>query len=184
MVEAQTKQQQAIVKTHGRLQDDGSVKVGRRIADALVELKDGAKIFSDELGELSFSISVSDGYCLSKVSIEGYTLSDWDIISRQQQYSETPVDILLESVEELKAYRRTIERKVRRNYTVQLEALQDRIDSLRTAADSDKEEIAKQVLICDEITIDINMNDGMEYAEAYGCDLTYDYVKINGDYRT
>ena len=46
------------------------------------------------------------------------------------------------------------------------------------------EEIAKQVLICDEITIDINMNDGMEYAEAYGCDLTYDYVKINGDYRT
>ena len=46
------------------------------------------------------------------------------------------------------------------------------------------EELAKQVLVCDEITIDINMNDGMEYAEAYGCDLTYDYVKINGDYRT
>ena len=25
---------------------------------------------------------------------------------------------------------------------------------------------------------------GEESAEAYGCDLTYDYVKINGDYRT
>ena len=104
MADAQTKQQYAIVKTHGRLQDDGSVKAGCHIPDALVELKDGAKIFSDEQGELSFSISVSDGYCLSKVSKEGYILSDWDIISRQQQYSETPVDILLESMEELKAY--------------------------------------------------------------------------------
>ena len=46
------------------------------------------------------------------------------------------------------------------------------------------EEIAKEVLMCDEIVIDINMNDGQEYTEAYGCDLTYDYVKINGDYRT
>ena len=122
MVEAQTKQQQAIVKTHGRLQDDGSVKAGSPIPDALVEIKDGAKILSDEQGELSFSISTSKGYCLSKVSKEGYTLSDWDIISRQQQYSETPVDILLESIEEQKTYRRNIERKVRRNYTAQLEA--------------------------------------------------------------
>ena len=29
-----------------------------------------------------------------------------------------------------------------------------------------------------------SLNDGYGYAEAYGCDLTYDYVKINGDYRT
>ena len=71
IAEAQTKQQQAIVKTHGRLQDDGSVKAGRPIPDALVEIKDGAKIFSDEQGELSFSISAPKGYCLSKVSKEG-----------------------------------------------------------------------------------------------------------------
>ena len=30
----------------------------------------------------------------------------------------------------------------------------------------------------------IDLNDGIESATAYGCDLTYDYVKINGDYRT
>ena len=30
----------------------------------------------------------------------------------------------------------------------------------------------------------INLNDGDSNAESYGCDLTYDYVKINGDYRT
>ncbi|MEG0664438.1 MAG: bifunctional ornithine acetyltransferase/N-acetylglutamate synthase, partial [Clostridia bacterium] len=31
---------------------------------------------------------------------------------------------------------------------------------------------------------DIDMNSGTECATAWGCDLTYDYVKINGDYRT
>ena len=36
----------------------------------------------------------------------------------------------------------------------------------------------------DEITILITLGDGDGTAEAYGCDLTYDYVKINGDYRT
>ena len=46
------------------------------------------------------------------------------------------------------------------------------------------EEIAKQVLTEKEITILIKLGDGDAEAEAYGCDLTYDYVKINGDYRT
>lgn len=46
------------------------------------------------------------------------------------------------------------------------------------------EEKAKEILSEKEIEIKINLNDGCGYAEAYGCDLTYDYVKINGDYRT
>ena len=46
------------------------------------------------------------------------------------------------------------------------------------------EEIAKQVLLEDEIHIDVNMHEGTAKATAWGCDLTYDYVKINGDYRT
>ena len=46
------------------------------------------------------------------------------------------------------------------------------------------EELAKVVLSEDEITIDVTVRDGDAVAEAYGCDLTYDYVKINGDYRT
>ena len=36
----------------------------------------------------------------------------------------------------------------------------------------------------DEIDIIIELNDCSGEAEAYGCDLTYEYVKINGDYRT
>jgi len=46
------------------------------------------------------------------------------------------------------------------------------------------EEKAKEVLSQDEITIKINLNGGSGKATAWGCDLTYDYVKINGDYRT
>lgn len=46
------------------------------------------------------------------------------------------------------------------------------------------EELAKAVLSADEITISVTLGDGDASAVAYGCDLTYDYVKINGDYRT
>lgn len=46
------------------------------------------------------------------------------------------------------------------------------------------EEKAAEILKSDEIGIDINLNAGSESACAWGCDLTYDYVKINGDYRT
>jgi len=46
------------------------------------------------------------------------------------------------------------------------------------------EKSAKAILSKEEITIDITLQDGAAAAEAYGCDLTYDYVKINGDYRT
>lgn len=46
------------------------------------------------------------------------------------------------------------------------------------------EDEAKEVLSCDTVIINIELNDGEGFAEAYGCDLTYDYVKINGDYRT
>ena len=46
------------------------------------------------------------------------------------------------------------------------------------------EETAKQVLLEKEIDILISLGDGNAAATAWGCDLTYDYVKINGDYRT
>ena len=46
------------------------------------------------------------------------------------------------------------------------------------------EELAKTILTRDEIDILVSLNDGEAAAEAYGCDLTYEYVKINGDYRT
>lgn len=46
------------------------------------------------------------------------------------------------------------------------------------------EEIAKEILGEEEIVISISIGDGNASAVAWGCDLTYDYVKINGDYRS
>ncbi|MBE6920772.1 MAG: bifunctional glutamate N-acetyltransferase/amino-acid acetyltransferase ArgJ [Ruminococcaceae bacterium] len=46
------------------------------------------------------------------------------------------------------------------------------------------EEIAKEILLEKEIEILLTLGDGPYGATAWGCDLTYDYVKINGDYRT
>ena len=46
------------------------------------------------------------------------------------------------------------------------------------------EEKAKEILLEDEIEILVGLNSGNASATAWGCDLTYDYVKINGDYRT
>ncbi len=46
------------------------------------------------------------------------------------------------------------------------------------------EELAKKILVESEIQILIGLGDGDGQAVAWGCDLTYDYVKINGDYRT
>ena len=46
------------------------------------------------------------------------------------------------------------------------------------------EEIAKEILLEKNIDILIGLNSGDAIATAWGCDLTYDYVKINGDYRT
>lgn len=46
------------------------------------------------------------------------------------------------------------------------------------------EELAKKILLESEIEILLTFGDGDACATAWGCDLTYDYVKINGDYRT
>ena len=46
------------------------------------------------------------------------------------------------------------------------------------------EEKAKKILSGDEVEVLVELGDGDARATAFGCDLTYDYVKINGDYRT
>lgn len=46
------------------------------------------------------------------------------------------------------------------------------------------EELAVKILSAPEVTIFVDMHEGTEEATAWGCDLTYDYVKINADYRS
>ncbi len=68
---------------------------------------------------------------------------------------------------------------------VSFESRAGKIDVCENGAGIDfSEEIAKKILLEDEIVILVDLKDGESGASAYGCDLTYDYVKINGDYRT
>ena len=46
------------------------------------------------------------------------------------------------------------------------------------------EDLAVKILSAEEVTIYVDMHEGSEEATAWGCDLTYDYVKINADYRS
>lgn len=46
------------------------------------------------------------------------------------------------------------------------------------------EELAKKIMEAEEVTVFVDMHEGSEEATAWGCDLTYDYVKINADYRS
>ena len=46
------------------------------------------------------------------------------------------------------------------------------------------EEQAKKILKTDSVQVLIDLHQGDEVVTCWGCDLTYDYVKINGDYRT
>ena len=46
------------------------------------------------------------------------------------------------------------------------------------------EELAKKLLSQNEVVIDVCLHEGEHEATCWGCDLTYDYVKINGDYRS
>ncbi len=68
---------------------------------------------------------------------------------------------------------------------VSFESAKGSIEVCRNGAGIDfSEDIAKEILLEREIDINITLGDGNGYATAWGCDLTYDYVKINGDYRT
>jgi glutamate N-acetyltransferase/amino-acid N-acetyltransferase len=68
---------------------------------------------------------------------------------------------------------------------VSFESAKGRIDVCKNGAGIPfSEEMAKEILLESEIKIIIGVGNGCGNAIAWGCDLTYDYVKINGDYRT
>lgn len=69
--------------------------------------------------------------------------------------------------------------------SVELASVQGKVIVCKNGAGTDfSEESAKKILSEDEIKILIDLHNGRESAVAWGCDLTFDYVKINAEYRT
>jgi glutamate N-acetyltransferase/amino-acid N-acetyltransferase len=68
---------------------------------------------------------------------------------------------------------------------VTLASAKGKIEVCKNGAGLDfSEEFAKEVLSEEEIGVLVTIGDGAGSAVAWGCDLTYDYVRINGDYRS
>lgn len=164
--------QYGVVKTRGRVQEDGSYKPGYRVPEVLVSIKGGNDYICDAAGEFSFNVPNSGNYSISKVVKKGYQLSDFDLLLHQRKYTETPVYILLENNEEVQRYRRVIERKIRTNYQNQIYAMQAELDQLKTIGKVSKEELIQKQRIIDE---------KWNWAEQYVKDLSEKYLLIDYD---
>ena len=172
VAEAQSGVQRAVVKTRGRINTKGGYTSGVRISDALVRVKGGGSYMSNASGELSFSVPSSGGYTIEQVYKDNYVLSDVDMLHREQKYSPTPLYLLLENSAELVVYRREIERQVRRNYQVKLDAMQAEIERLRTEGKATAEELQR---LQEEIDRSWNV------AEQYVDEMTDRYLLIDFD---
>ena len=84
--------QQGYVKTKGVLQDDGSVKAGKRLEGVTIDIKSINSILSRQQGDFSFNVP-SPNYYLLGIKKQGYVLADPEATSRAYNYSVAPLVI-------------------------------------------------------------------------------------------
>lgn len=165
--------QRGVVKTRGRLQEDGSCKPGSRVPEATVSIKDGNDYLSDSNGEFAFSVPESGVYRLSQVSKHGYQLTDQDVVTHDHEYTDVPLYILLESDIELQNYRRAIERKVRTNYQNKIYLMQDQLETLRKEGKSSQGELSR---------LQMQIDEAWDKAEQYVREMSERYLRIDYDF--
>ena len=169
--EAQTQQQQVVVKTRGRIYANDNYRPGVRVPKAYVKVRGDKSYESDTRGEIKFGVS-SQGYTIEEIKKTGYTLSDADILFREQKYTSAPLYILLENSADLVAYRREIERQVRRNYQATLDVKQAEIERLRSEGKATAEELER---------LQAEIDRSWDLAEQYVDEMTEHYLLIDFD---
>ena len=137
--------QQAIVKTRGKLDDNGNVIPGRGLSGAFVKIKDGNTHESKAEGLLSFPVP-GGKYFIDKVtyvdreSQEQYQLVDFDELGRQHEYSTTPKDILVATQYEINEDRLDEEMRAREVLMVNYRKRQEEIKRLQAENRISREE--------------------------------------------
>ena len=169
--EAQTQQQQVVVKTRGRIYANDNYRPGVRLPKAYVKVRGDKSYESDARGEIKFGVS-SQGYTIEEIKKTGYTLSDADILFREQKYTSAPLYILLENSADLVAYRREIERQVRRNYQATLDVKQAEIERLRSEGKATAEGLER---------LQAEIDRSWDLAEQYVDEMTEHYLLIDFD---
>lgn len=170
--EAQKKQQQVIVKTPGRLQKDGSVVPGKRIAQAYTTIKDNNTYESDTQGEFVFVVGADGIFRVERVEKSGYQLVDLDFILSQQKYKAEPLYVLLEQPDTQLADKLATERKIRRQLNTRLQQAEERIDALLAEKKITEEEYRAELQ---------KLYDNQEKSEKLISDMAEEYSKMDFD---
>ncbi len=141
-ISAQT--QQGIVKTKGRMDNNGAIIVGSPISDAYVTVLGTQTVTSNKDGKFSVGLKSKEFY-LKEVAKEGYVLCDADILSRSYTYSSNPLYIVMETPAQRMEDKLLAERKLRRTLQRQLAQREEQIDSLKTIQQISDEEYRQQL---------------------------------------
>ncbi len=131
MAVGQSRIQQVVVKTKGRLMDDGKVKPGARLSDVLISIKDGNTWASDNRGELTFLVNSDNMFEINMVKKEGYALADPDIIGRKLKHTTSPLYIILEIPTERMRQQLNIEFKIRTILMDRIKKKEEEIEELK-----------------------------------------------------
>ena len=146
----QLRLQQLIVKTRGRLMNDGSIRAGELLDNVIVSVKDGNSWVSDHNGQILFALN-DDKFAIEKIEKTGYVLTDQDVVNRYISYTaDTPFYIIFEKPAERIEQEIALEIKVRRVLMRNIRAKETELDSLRrTFAITEREYQTRLKSLCE-----------------------------------
>ena len=173
---AQMQQQQAIVKTHARQRLDGTTSQCKYVSSAIVTIKNGAQVVSDNRGRLSFNVDAKSCYYVSSAYKKGYQVTDMSVLTNGHYYSgNEPLIIYMQNVVELEQERASYKRVIRSHYQTEINKRQDVIDSLRRHNLATIEELQ---------ALQQEIDKAWEDAENVVSDMTERYLLVDFDYAT
>lgn len=173
---AQMQQQQAIVKTHARQHLDGTTSKCEYVSSAIITIKDGAQVVSDNRGALSFGVNAKSCYYINSAYKQGYQVTDMSVLTNGHYYSgNEPLIIYMQNIAALEQERASYKRVIRSHYQHELNQSQELIDSLRRNNLATTEELQ---------ALQQKVDQAWEEAENVVSDMTERYLLIDFDYAT
>ena len=175
-VNAQMQQQLAIVKTHARQRLDGTTSKCEYVSSAIVTIKNGAQVVSDNKGELFFDVDTKSCYYVNSAYKKGYQVTDMSVLTNGHYYSgNEPLIIYMQNIVELEQERASYKRVIRSHYQKEINKRQDVIDSLRRHNLATIEELQ---------ALQQEIDKAWEDAEKVISDMTERYLLVDFDYAT
>ena len=159
------------IKTRGRLDSEGALIPGERLADASVTVRGRNSVNSDRNGAFRIQLS-GPTYYLQSVQKQGYVLSDPDVLSRQYAYSKDPMVLVMETPGSQTDDRLAAERKIRRTLQRQLQKKEDDLERLKEERRLSDEEYRQRLR---------NLFDEQDENEQLISDMAERYSRIDYD---